>query len=347
MKRLLSLTLILLLAIVGYVAWLVIGPTTGFAENVKYLYIPSDSAQKDLVLQIIERDSIVGNPTIFSLLANRLDYWKAIKPGKYKIEKGYSALKIVRVLHNGKQEPVKLVIIKFRTKEALAGAIGRKLEVDSIKIISFLNNNDSLKSFGLDSNTAMSAIFPDTYIYFWNTTAPSKVYRKFYEESKRLWTPERRQKAARHNLSPTQAYILASIIEEETNDADDKPIMASVYMNRLAKGIRLGADPTVKFAMKNFELKRIYQKYTEIESPYNTYRNAGLPPGPICTPTLETVDAVLNAPQTDYLYFVANSDFSGKHVFSSSYEEHLKYAKLYQEALNEWMKQHGEADTTK
>jgi UPF0755 protein len=123
--------------------------------------------------------------------------------------------------------------------------------------------------------------------------------------------------------------------------------MASVYMNRLAKGIRLGADPTVKFAMKKFDLKRIYEKYTEVESPYNTYRNAGLPPGPICTPSLETLDAVLNAPETNYLYFVANSDFSGKHVFSSSYEEHLKYAKLYQEALNEWMKQHGEADTTK
>ena len=194
-------TLILLLAIIGYVAWLVIGPTTGFAENVKYLYIPSDSARKDLVLQIIERDSIVGNPTIFSLVANRLDYWKNIKPGKYKIEKGYSALKIARELHNGKQEPVKLVIIKFRTKEALAGAIGRKLEVDSLKVISFLNSNDSLKSFGLDSNTAMSAIFPDTYTYFWNTTTPSKVYRKFYEESKRVWTHERRQKAAMHNLN--------------------------------------------------------------------------------------------------------------------------------------------------
>ena len=158
---------------------------------------------------------------------------------------------------------------------------------------------------------------------------------------------ERKQKAAAHNLTPTQAYILASIIEEETNDVADKPVMASVYMNRLAKGIRLGADPTVKFALKNFELKRIYEKHTQVVSPYNTYQNFGLPPGPICTPSIETLDAVLNAPQTDYLYFVANSDFSGKHIVTSSYPEHLKYAKLYQEALNEWMKQHNENDTAR
>jgi len=340
MKRLLSLSFLLLLVIAGYVAWLVVGPATGFSEKVKYLYVPSDSAKKDLILHIIERDSIVKNPTMFSIVSERIGFWKNIKPGKYKIEKGNSVLKIARQLKNGQQEPVKLLIVKFRTKEALAGAISRKLEIDSTAFLSFLNSNDSLKSFGLDSNTAMSAIFPDSYTYFWNTTS-AKVYRKFYEERQRIWTDERKQKASNHHLTPTQAYILASIIEEETNDADDKPIMASVYMNRLARGIRLGADPTVKFAMKDFELKRIYEKHTMFESPYNTYRNFGLPPGPICTPSVETLDAVLNAPPTDYLFFVANSDFSGKHIFTSSYSEHLKYAKLYQDALNEWMKQHG------
>jgi len=346
MKKLLLLAFILLLVIGGYLAWVVVGPTTGFEEKVKYLYIPTDSAKKELILHIIKRDSIVNNPTMFSMIGDRLDYWKNIKPGKYKVEKGNSVLKIVRELRNGKQEPVKIVIVKFRTKEALAGAIARKLEIDSTAFLSFLNNNDSLKKFGLDSNTSMSALFPDTYTYFWNTT-PSKVFSKFFEEHERVWTPVRKEKAIQHNLSPTEAYILASIIEEETNDAADKPIMASVYLNRLSKGIKLGADPTVKFAMKNFELKRIYEKYTLFESPYNTYRNTGLPPGPICTPSLVTLDAVLNAPQTDYLYFVANSDFSGKHIFTSSYEEHLKYAKQYQEALNEWMRQHNELDSTK
>jgi UPF0755 protein len=343
MKRVFLLTLLLLLAIVGYLAWLIVGPATGFSEKVKYLYIPSDSTKKNLILHILERDSIVRNLNMFSMVGDRIDYWKNIKPGKYKVEKGSSVLKIVRELKNGRQEPVKLVIVKFRTKEALAGAISRKLEIDSTSFLSFLNSNDSLKAFGLDSNTAMSALFPNSYTYFWNTT-PSKVFKQFFEERERIWTDERKQKAARQNLTPTQSYILASIIEEETNDAADKPIMASVYMNRLAKGIRLGADPTVKFAMKNFELKRIYEKHTMFESPYNTYRNYGLPPGPICTPTVETLDAVLNAPATDYLFFVANSDFSGKHVFTSSYTEHLKYAKIYQEALNEWMKQHHESE---
>ncbi len=341
MKRLLSLSLLLILIIAGYVAWLVIGPSTGFSEKVKYLYVPSDSARKDLILHILERDSIVKNLNVFSMVGDRIGYWKNIKPGKYKIERGNNVLKITRELKNGQQEPVKLVIVKFRTKEALAGALSRKLEIDSSAFFSFLNSNDSLKSFGLDSNTAMSALFPDSYISFWNTT-PSKVFRKFYEARQRIWTDERKQKAADHHLTPTQAYILASIIEEETNDADDKPIMASVYMNRLAKGIRLGADPTVKFAMKDFELKRIYEKHTMFESPYNTYRNFGLPPGPICTPSVETLDAVLNAPPTDYLFFVAKSDFSGKHIFTSSYSEHLKYAKLYQDALNEWMKEHNQ-----
>ena len=346
MKKILLLAFILLLIIAGYVSWLVAGPATGFAEKVKYLYIPTDSAKKELILHILERDSIVKNRNMFSMVADRLDYWKSIKPGKYKIENGNSVLKVVRELRNGKQEPVKLVIVKFRTKEALAGAIARKVEIDSTDFLSYMNNNDSLKSLGLDSNTSMSAIFPDTYTTFWNTTS-SKVFRKFFDEHEKIWTAERKQKASEHNLSPTQAYILASIIEEETNDPDDKPRMASVYLNRLAKGIRLGADPTVKFALKNFELKRIYEKHTQFESPYNTYRNAGLPPGPICTPSLETLDAVLNAPQTDYMYFVANSDFSGKHIFTTSYEEHLKYAKQYQEALNQWMRQHNEADSTK
>ena len=339
MKRLLFLSFLLLVAIAGYLAWLVIGPATGFSEKTKYLYVPSDSAKKDLILHILGRDSIVKNLNMFSIVSNRIGYWNSIKPGKYKIEKGNSVLKIARQLRNGQQEPVKLVIVKFRTKEALAGAISRKLEIDSLVFLSFLSNNDSLKTFGLDSNTAMSAIFPDSYTHFWNTT-PSRVFKKFYDASERVWTNERKQKAAGQNLTPTQAYILASIIEEETNDASDKPLMASVYMNRLAKGMRLGADPTVKFAMKNFELKRIYEKHTMFESPYNTYLNYGLPPGPICTPSVQTLDAVLNAPKTDYLFFVANSDFSGKHVFTSSYSEHLKYAKLYQDALDEWMKQH-------
>lgn len=333
MRRILLVVLVLALLVAGYFAWVFFGPATGFKTDVKYLYISSENANKATVLQLLEKDSMVDHPDAFSWLAGRMDYWKTIKPGKYKIAKGDNLMGIVRRLRNGQQEPVNIVILKFRTREALAGAVGKKLEFDSTGFISFMNNRDSIAEYGVDTNTVMTMIFPDTYTYFWNTT-PRKVFNKFNEAYKAVWTDERKKKATDHGLTPTQAYILASIIEEETNNVTDKPLMASVYLNRMKTNMRLGADPTVKFALRDFELKRIYEKHLAVESPYNTYRVYGLPPGPICTPTLQTLDAVLNAPATDYLYFVAKSDFSGSHVFTSSYDEHLKYAKEYQQALN-------------
>ncbi|HYE56485.1 MAG TPA: endolytic transglycosylase MltG [Chitinophagaceae bacterium] len=334
MRRIAIVVLLLILIVGAYFAWIFLGPATGFKQDVKYLYIPTGTTSQEAVMQLLEKDSIVKHPGTFNWLASRMDYWKRIRPGKYKIGHGEGLISIVKKLRNGQQEPVNIVILKFRTREALAGAIGKKLECDSLDLIQFMNNPDSLKTYGLDTNTVMSAIFPDTYTHFWNTT-PRKVFNKFYEAYKDVWTAERKQKAAAQGLTPTTAYILASIIEEETNDKSDKPLMASVYLNRMRKGIRLGADPTVKFALRDFALKRIYTKHTAVESPYNTYRNPGLPPGPICTPGLETLDAVLNAPVTDYLFFVAKSDFSGKHVFTSTHEEHLKYAREFHRAQDE------------
>jgi UPF0755 protein len=336
MRRKFLIFLLLLAIIVGYFAWLFFGSATAFKQEVKYLYIPSDHPTKEKVLALIEKDSIVKNPSVFSWMADRRDYWTNIKPGKYKISSGDNLLRIISILRNGKQEPVNLTILKFRTREALAGAMGRKLEADSATFLAFMNNADSLKAYGVDTNTVMTMVFPNTYTHFWNT-APKKVFNKFYDEYKVIWNDERKKKAAAKNLTPASAYILASIIEEETNDKTDKPQMASVYMNRMNTGMRLGADPTVKFALRDFELKRIYEKHLAVESPYNTYRVYGLPPGPICTPSLETLDAVLNAPTTNYLYFVAKADFSGSHVFTATYNEHLKYAKEYQQALNDFM----------
>jgi UPF0755 protein len=238
------------------------------------------------------------------------------------------------MLRNGRQSPINLTITKIRTKEQLAGMVGRRFECDSLSMIYFLTNADSLKQFNLDSNTVMTAVFPNTYTYLWNTT-PGTIFSKLYAEYNKVWTPERRQLAQQRGLTPTNTYILASIIEEETNLKEDKGNMASVYMNRMNKGIRLGADPTVKFALRDFSLKRIYEKHTAVESPYNTYRNFGLPPGPICTPSLETIDEVLNSPSTNYLFFVAKSDFSKRHVFTETYAEHLKYAREYHKALDE------------
>ena len=225
------------------------------------------------------------------LIMNRFQKYKLyVKLIKYKffIKKGMSVFALVRMLKNDQQSPVDLVVTKFRTKEEFARRIGKEFETDSMQMIRFLSNNDSLKHYDLDTNTWACAIIPNTYTYFWNST-PTKIFSKLYAASKKFWTDDDKQKLAKNNLTPTEACILASIIEEETNVKADKGKIASVYINRINKGISLQADPTIKFAMKDFGLKRIYEKYLTVESPYNTYINKGLPPGPICTPSAETL----------------------------------------------------------
>jgi UPF0755 protein len=333
MKKILLILLILILAAGSYFAWLALGPGTSFPEKSKYLYIRTSAATKKAVLDSLQKNKFIKSPKVFQLMGDQLKYWKSIKPGRYEIKNGTSLYSMIKILRNGQQTPVNLVITKIRLKEDLARMVGNRFECDSSQMITFLNNEDSLKQYGLNSLTVMTAVLPNTYTYFWNTT-PRKIFQKLYDKSKEFWTPERKQLATNHGLSTEQVYILASIIEEETNSKSDKPNIASVYLNRIEKKMPLGADPTIKFAMKEFGLKRIYSKYLQVESPYNTYRNTGLPPGPICTPSEETIDAVLYSTKTDYIYFVAKSDLSGSHVFTTNYADHLKYAKEYQKVLN-------------
>jgi UPF0755 protein len=181
----------------------------------------------------------------------------------------------------------------------------------------------------------MTVIIPDTYLINWNTN-PGKLFRRFYSEKEKFWTDERKDKAKKNGLTPEQVYTLASIIEEETNKASDKPLIASTYMNRMKKGMNLGADPTIKFALKDFSLKRILKGHIDrsASSLFNTYRHKGLPPGPICTATAVTIDAVLDAPSTDYLFFCARPDFSGLHVFAATDREHAENAKRYHRFLD-------------
>lgn len=331
--------IVLSVLFIGLLAGVLIGwrffmSNTNFSEKSKFFYIRTGHANYEEVYRSFSDSNFVKNPSSFHFIAGRLEVWNRLRPGKYEIRKGMSLFEIAKMLRNGKQTPVNLVITKIRTKEQLAGMVGRKFESDSLTMIRFITSPDSLMEYGLDSNTVMTAVFPNTYTYLWNST-PSMIFSKLYAEYEKIWTPERKKLAEQHGLTPTTAYILASIIEEETNVREDKGKMASVYMNRMTRGIRLGADPTVKFALKDFSLKRIYEKHTAVESPYNTYRNLGLPPGPICTPSLETVDEVINSPSTNYLFFVAKSDFSQRHVFTETYADHLRYAKEYHKALDE------------
>src|SRR4030095_4980812 len=273
---------------------------------------------------------IISSSHWFDWTASAMKF-TSVKAGKYEIKKSMSLFELIRVLKNGRQTPVKLVITKLRLKEDFARKLGQQFEFDSLAAIQFLTNNDSLKAFGLDSNTVMTAVMPDTYSFFWNST-PEKVYQKLFEHWKQYWNDERKKEAEAIQLTPVQVSILASIVDEESNSKTEKQKISSVYINRLHKNMKMQACPTIKFALKDFAMKRIYEKYLTVPSPYNTYMNVGLPPGPVCTPQPETIDIVLNAPQTDYLYFVANSDFSGSHVYSSTYEDHLKSAKKFAEA---------------
>lgn len=334
-KKVFTILVLLIMTAVGFFAWWCFGKATGFAAKNKYLIIYSQKATKEEVLSSLFKDSIITNASFFAVLANWLHYWDAIKPGRYKIEKGQSAYSVIQTLKSGVQAPVKLIINKVRTAENFSALIAKYFECDSIEFYNFLKDSNRLKKYyNFDTQTFLLAIIPNTYSMKW-TSSPEQIFKRLWDEQNKFWkTNNRSVLAAELGYSVKEIYILASIVEEETNKKEDKALIASVYFNRLKLGMLLGADPTIKYASRNFKMKRIYFKDLDIASPYNTYKNKGLPPGPICTPSIETIDAVLSAPKTDYLYFVAKSDFSGFSNFASSFEQHKKYAQAYQKALD-------------
>ncbi|MFT3935149.1 MAG: endolytic transglycosylase MltG [Chitinophagaceae bacterium] len=335
MKKTLLYLFIIVVIAGAFIGWKLLGPATSFEAKNYFLLIKTGSTYAD-VRTTLAKDDVLSSLAFFDIIAGKADYPEKVKAGRYNIKKGMNLISILRMLKNGQQDPVNLVITKLRTKEDLASLVGRKFECDSAAFIEYLNNNDSLKQFHLDSNTVMTSVFPNTYTYFWNTT-PSKIFAKFHASAEAFWTTERISEAKDHGLTPQTAYTLASIVEEETQKKEDKGKIASVYLNRIAKNMRLGADPTVKFALRQFGLKRIYEKHLAVESPYNTYKVYGLPPGPICTPTAQTIDSVINAPKTNYIYFVAKASLDGYSNFAATYEEHLKYAHEYQQFLDKLM----------
>jgi UPF0755 protein len=205
-------------------------------------------------------------------------------------------------------------------------------------VVAILSSPDSLSRYRLDTNNAMTLVIPNTYSIFWNTDANALI-RRMAQERDRFWNKERKEKASKLGLTEEQVYALASIVEEETNKHDEKPVIASVYLNRYRKGMPLGADPTIKFAMRDFGLKRILIRHIEstASSPYNTYKNGGIPPGPICTPSIKSIEAVLQPADTEYLFFCAKADFSGYHAFAKDDTEHMRNAKAYQRALDSLM----------
>lgn len=337
MKRVLIWGSLILALVVAVTSWLVFGSATGFKDSSRSFIIPPGQNHRSGILQILKEQGIVSQTTGLSLIGAVTTIWPKAKPGKYEVKKGQSAYDIARMLRNNKQAEIRLVINKLRTKSDLAKLIGKQFATDSSSVMAFLSSNDSLQQLQTDTTLWYTMIIPDTYIFYWNTPL-LRILKKIKEHSELFWQNNHRQyKLEAKGLTKEEAYTLASIVEEETNFDSDKYNIASVYLNRLHKGMALQACPTIKYAMQDFTITRIYEKYLSNPSPYNTYKRKGLPPGPICTPSAKTIDIVLDAPATDYLFFVAKSDFSGYHHFSNHYAEHNRYAKEYQRQLDIYM----------
>jgi UPF0755 protein len=301
-------------------------------KKFEYFYIRTGADFAE-VNEKLSSENILIDPATFEWLSDFKDYKMHIKPGKYMIANGMNNNELINILKSGRQEPVKLVFNNVRTKYQLAGKIGKQLEADSTSIINLLNDSSYLKKYNFTIDNAITAFIPNTYEMYWNISA-SQLFEKMNDEFKNFWTDNRKEKANKIKLSPVEVEILASIVQEETNKFDEMPKVAGLYINRLNKGMKLEADPTVKFAIGDFSIKRILNRHLEIESPYNTYKHKGLPPGPISLPDPRVIDKVLDFEKHNYIYMCAKEDFSGYHNFAKTSAEHAANAKRYQNALN-------------
>lgn len=308
-------------------------PNTLLESDQPYmLKIPTNAVFKNVNDQLYT-DRVINDALSFGFVAKILGYQEAVKPGLYKIDPKMNNLQLVRMLRSGAQVPVKVTFNNVRTKEDLAEKITANLEVTQEQFLTLIQDSVYIRKFDFEEETIMSMFIPNTYEFWWNTS-PEALFDRMYKEYQTFWTEERKQKAQALGLSQKEVSTLASIVQAESQKADERPKIAGVYLNRLKIGMALQADPTLVYATGDFTLKRILNIHKEIDSPYNTYKNAGLPPGPINLPDINSLNAVLNAEKHSYMYFCAKEDFSGYHAFAVTYTEHLNNARRYQTALN-------------
>ena len=334
-KKLLTALCALLLAgsLAAGGAWYMLFAPQFHPAKTAYLLIDRDDTM-DSVCYKLKQAAAPSSLAVFQWMAKLRDYGQHVRTGRYAVQPGDNAYDVFNRLYRGQQTPLNLTIGSVRSMDRLAANIGRQLMIDSTEIAQALNDTLCLRKLGYDKATIYALFIPDTYQVYWDISAEQFVERMQKEHS-RFWNEERKQKAQAAGMTPEEVCTLASIVEEETNNNAEKPTVAGLYINRLHKGMPLQADPTVKFALQDFQLKRISNKHLTVDSPYNTYRNIGLPPGPIRIPTPAGLDAVLNYEKHDYIYMCAKEDFSGTHNFASNYTEHMKNARKYWKALNE------------
>lgn len=328
-----ALVVLLVLGLGGCWAWKkVTGPAAAFQEESKVLYIPR-GADLELVVDSLTHLGAIQDQTAFRWLCEQKNYASKVKPGRYRIPNGMSMNALVNMLRSGEQEPVRVTFSSIKRLPELAGKLGRTLEPDSLAFVHALTDGEAQRNAGYSAETFIASFIPNTYEFWWTTT-PEQFIKRMAMEHDAFWTAERKVKAQELKLSPTEVSTLASIVQAETVKRADAPKIAGVYINRLRIGMPLQADPTLKFALGLDSISRILNKDMEVTSPYNTYQNRGLPPGPINMPETSFLDAVLNAEKHDYLYFCARADLSGYSDFAKSYDQHLVYARKYQKALN-------------
>jgi len=303
------------------------------ADTTQYLYIDEDDTCDSVLTKLGAFSSTTGMTGV-SMLMRHSAYADNIHTGRYAIEPSEGAFVVFRHLKNGQQKSLNVTIPEARTMDRLAAVLSHKLMLDSATISNALRDSATLAKLGYDTCTVSAMFVPNTYDMYWNVSIEGLLER-MKREHDRFWLGDRQAKANRLGLSPNEVCTLASIIDEETASNAEKPMIAGMYLNRLKNNMPLQADPTIKFALKQFELKRIYQKLLTINSPYNTYRYEGLPPGPIKIASIRGIDAVLTPVEHSYLYMCAKEDFSGTHNFANTYQEHLKNAARYTKALNE------------
>lgn len=295
-------------------------------------YIPTGS-DFEFVIDKLEADSIIDNRKSFRWVANKKRYENSVKPGRYKIRNGSSNNELVNMLRSGNQDPVMVVFNNVRTLDQVAGRVAQYLEDDSLDFAVYLADTALFEKYGFSKETFTSMFIPNTYEFFW-TTSPEKFTDRMKKEYEEFWKGERDKKASRMEMTRAEVVTLASIVDEETTYDDENERVAGLYVNRLEQGIPLQADPTLKFAMGDFTVKRILNEDKKIESPYNTYKYKGLPPGPISIPSVSAIDGVLNYENHAYIFMCARADFSGYHAFAKTLSEHNNNARAYQKTLN-------------
>ena len=333
-------TAFILLAILGCVGMVyelysrVYQPNVVLPDNTeKYIYIPSNSEFSDVV-KVLSENGLLINANSFEWLARQKKYDTNIKAGRYRINRAVNNNDLVNLLRSGKQTPIKVTFNNLRNKEQLAGKIASQIEADSLSIIKYITDTTFLNKLKLNTDNVACLFIPNTYEFYWNTSVEGFVNRMVKEYSD-FWNSNRKKKAAEIKFNYYQVAVLASIVEKEQSiKKDERPEIAGLYLNRLKKRMKLESDPTLIFALGDFTIKRVLNKDKKVDSPYNTYKNKGLPPGPICIPSINAIDAVLNASEHNYIFMCAKEDFTGYHNFAKTYAKHLVNARKYQKALN-------------